>query len=298
MKKLSNLIKEEFFRFLKEYYDDEEYSIAERYYNLKDKLTEAIFDDFLYHNNADFTKHIRWTVIPFARLKKIWEDYMTKGFVRDEKGMRMISGIMIRNTIRVEIFTELFGHTVADPTDDYDTWIGTFVDDQLACIFEKYPDLEQLEIPFDNPAADNVKKTNNSPCRVQIHPYIKSFVEELIDDNNNEISEQEIRKEVYELLSERFADNYAWDTEGKLGGFISDYGLRPLQELVSDLMRADTAEKELVIVDKMLNVVHMRSDIASWFVQGGSTALSSLSGYIGDENNNNISGQQQIHQPM
>jgi hypothetical protein len=58
---------------------------------------------------------------------------------------------------------------------------------------------------------------------------------------------------------------------------MSDYGLEPLLKLLYDLMRTDVPEQELVLIDRMLNVVHMRSDIASWFVEGGSRSLSQLS---------------------
>jgi len=295
MKHIKEIIKEEVFRLLEEYGDEE--SAIYRYYDIKDKLLGNIFTDFLYHNNQNFTKHVSWTVISFSRFKKIWEDYMKYNFVRDEKGMRMISGIMIRNTIRIEIFTELFGHTSINPSDDYEMWIGDFVDKQLACIFEKYPDLQQLEIPFNNPKAGYVKKTYKSPCHVTIHPYIQEMVEDYTDENP-EITEKEIRNKLYEMLSEKFADDYAWDKEEKLGGFISDYGLKPLQKLVKDLMLSNTPEKELVIVDKMLNIIHMRSDIAAWFVEGGSSALSDLSGYVGDEGDSNVSGKAQVYRPL
>ena len=54
--------------------------------------------------------------------------------------------------------------------------------------------------------------------------------------------------------------------------------------LGSKLYEEDAPENKLVLIDKILNVVHQRSDMASWFVQGGSAALSDLSGYeIPDE---------------
>ena len=38
----------------------------------------------------------------------------------------------------------------------------------------------------------------------------------------------------------------------------------------------------------MLNVAHQRSDLASWFVQGGSQALSQLSGYGDPESGESV----------
>jgi hypothetical protein len=64
---------------------------------------------------------------------------------------------------------------------------------------------------------------------------------------------------------------------------MSDYGTDPLVKLAFQLAREDEAEKKVVIIDKMLNVVHQRSDLASWFIEGGSAALSDISGYMSDE---------------
>ena len=43
------------------------------------------------------------------------------------------------------------------------------------------------------------------------------------------------------------------------------------------LLRAKGPEEKLLLIDRMLNVVHQRSDIAEWFVEGGSRALAQLS---------------------
>jgi len=48
--------------------------------------------------------------------------------------------------------------------------------------------------------------------------------------------------------------------------------------LAEQVHKAKSPEEKLVLLDQMLNVVHRRSDIANWFVEGGSHALSQLSG--------------------
>jgi len=58
--------------------------------------------------------------------------------------------------------------------------------------------------------------------------------------------------------------------------YISDYGLKPLQELAGKLIEASTAEEKLLLLDRILNVCHQRSDLASWFVVGGRGALDEL----------------------
>lgn len=59
---------------------------------------------------------------------------------------------------------------------------------------------------------------------------------------------------------------------------ISDYGLEPLHKYLAELRKLGKPEQRLAKVDQILSVIHMRSDIAAWFVEGGSKALSQLSG--------------------
>jgi len=280
MKSLNRIIKEEFIKLLKEINYNRDEDIDYSQFEREDEIKQSLFTDFLYHNTPDFTKHVPWKVIPFARLKKIWEDYMYKGFVRDERGLEMIADLMIENTTKVSIFTNLAGHTQWGDQEALDDNIGYWVNEQLNCLFDKpkTDNRNQLEIPFDDPKKGYVKKPpapEVEPCTIIVHPFAQNFF-------NDNYEEDMTREKFYELLFEemtgRFFDYYMNDPEGKMGGFISDYGLRPLEELLVQLLRANGAEEKLPIIDRMLNVVHQRSDIASWFVEGGSHALAQLSG--------------------
>jgi hypothetical protein len=90
------------------------------------------------------------------------------------------------------------------------------------------------------------------------------------------------REDFYKLLYEEILDNFYYyymdDSKSEMGRFISDYGLKPLVKLAEQVHKAKSPEEKLVLLDQMLNVVHRRSDIANWFVEGGSHALSQLSG--------------------
>lgn len=270
MNKLYNIIKEEFRKFICEYYDDGDY------FELEDNLKLEIFQDFLDRNNANFTKHAPWNVIPFARLKKIWEDFMRYGHVRDTRGLEMIEEIMITNTTKVGIFTALAGHTQWGDEEAFEENIGYWVDRQLECIYEKPVDKNQLKIPFDNPKQGFEKPEDTNKCTTTVHPFVKQFIE---DKYYGELPQQsEFREDLYEEMRNRIYDYYMEDSEHKLGGFISDYGLEPLLKLLNQLLKTNSAEEKIPIIDRMLNIVHQRSDIASWFVEGGSSALSQLSG--------------------
>lgn len=272
MNRLYKIIKEEYRKLINEGYDDNSY------YEMEGEIKHDIFSDFLNNNTPDFTKHVPWRLIPYPRLKKIWEDYMTKGIIRDERGLEMIEDIMIYNTIKVAVFTELAGHTQWGSDEDFNENIGYWIDEQINCLFEKPFDKNQLEIPFENPNAGYKEREDTTKCNTTIHPFVQQYFDENYDGDV-----EEFRKALNEVMLDRFFDYYQNDPEQKLGGFISDYGLKPLLTLLQELMRSRTHEEKLVTIDKMLNVLHQRSDIASWFVQGGSNALSQLSGYYGDE---------------
>jgi hypothetical protein len=73
------------------------------------------------------------------------------------------------------------------------------------------------------------------------------------------------------------------------GNFItnqySDYAMKPLENLYSVLFQAESAEQKLYTVDRILNVVHQRGDLADLFVEGGSRTLMDIfnqGGYTSD----------------
>jgi len=71
--------------------------------------------------------------------------------------------------------------------------------------------------------------------------------------------------------------------ETDYGTPVSDYGLDKLWALAKVLMNTSVAEKQLLICDQMLNIVHMRGDLAALFIEGGSSSLSRLAeGYLKD----------------
>jgi len=259
-------------RFLNESDED----IDNSYYQDYDELKRELFNDFLYHNNNNFTKNVPWTVIPFPRLKKVWEDYMTYGSVRDTRGLEMIEDIMKNNTMKVIIFTNLAGHTQWGDEEAFNENIGYWVDEQINCVYNKPFDKNQLEIPFNNPKKGYKEPEDNSPCQTTVHPFVKEFIEEKYGDELP--NREELRKYLNEKMVELFFDYYQNDPKGDMGSFISDYGLKPLEDLLYELLRAGSSEEKLLIIDRMLNVVHQRSDIAEWFVEGGSRALQQLSG--------------------
>jgi len=275
MKSIHKIINEELISFLCEN-DEKMYELFEA----EDNIKQEIFDDFLWHNTQDFTKNITWQVVPYTRLKKIWEDYIKMGSIRDIKGLDAIERIIIRNSLRINVITALAGHTQWGDEEAIEENIGHWVNEQLNCILPQEPvDTNQLEIPYENPQAGHKQKepiNQSEPCDTQIH----SFAQKVINDefNPDNMDREDARGMLNDAMQEKFFEYYLTDPKsGHL--YITDYGLTPIMTQASKLYIEDNPIQKVVLIDSILNITHQRSDLASWFVQGGSRALSDLSGY-------------------
>ena len=102
-----------------------------------------------------------WDFIPFPRLKKIWEDYIRYGFVRDEKGLDIIERVLTRNILKLNANTELSGH------------VSYSVDDKLEDYGLTIDDIWESEFGFNNYMRDDV--TNISDYGLE--PLLKLLVE-------------------------------------------------------------------------------------------------------------------------
>jgi hypothetical protein len=261
---------------LKEYSNEE---IDYELFELKSEMTSDILNDFLFKNNDAMTKHIPWNVISFPRLKKIWEDFVKTGQVRDERGLDNIENTMQNTTIKLWIITELSGHTPYDPDDDFkevfEPYLEGYLKGYVANKMNANIDANKHQMNFDRYTVKaNPQSLSKKTKPKVINKYLDSFIE---DNNLEDLKRNELKPKLYDELMERFFWYYTVDS--KTGAnYLSDYGLKPLLKLLQELRYVDTPEEKVPIIDKMLNVVHQRSDMASWFVEGGSNALQKLSG--------------------
>lgn len=78
---------------------------------------------------------------------------------------------------------------------------------------------------------------------------------------------------------------YDEETDDKLGTYLldehgqwrlSDYALEPLCKLAGKIIEETDPIKKLLLLNQVLNVVHQRSDVASWFIEGGRDSLDEL----------------------
>lgn len=227
---------------LNESYDDD--NIMYDLFDMRDDIKSKLFYEFLYENNQDFTKPVKWYYLNPNLIKSIWEYYIKYKEVRNIKGLELIERIMIINTLKISVIGELEGKTRANPDEDFD--------ENFDGLIEEFINSGKLH--------DN-NMTN----------YFQSIVDEDQDSETNAAA-------IKENLEHKF-----WYYFGN--GHSSDYGTKPLETLLIQLMKNKTYEEKLITIDKMLNVIHHTSDLAANFVRGGSYALSDISGYsVPDEN--------------
>ncbi len=93
-----------------------------------------------------------------------------------------------------------------------------------------------------------------------------------LEDAGFEISDEE----AFETILEEFYDYIYIPEEGQYR--ISDYAFEKLHKAIFEYFCADTAEKKLMALDHLINVIHQRTDLAASFIEGGRKTLSELSG--------------------
>lgn len=243
-------------------------------FELQDELQYQMFNDFLYNNNEDMTKHVPWQLIKFPRLQKIWEDFVKIGHVRDENGLDAIEDIMVQNALKLYIITRLSGHTSYSPDDDFDEHFNGYLEKYITWYKAKDANPNQYQMNFNKKIGKAMRQSLPKLPPKLNNTYLNDYIEqnELVN-----LPKDELIKKLSEALGERFFDYYCEDPKtGHL--YISDYGLEPLLNYMSKLIKTEDTSEKLYTIDKMLNVVHQRTDLAAWFVDGGSRALSKLSG--------------------
>ena len=76
---------------------------------------------------------------------------------------------------------------------------------------------------------------------------------------------------------------------GRTMDFLSDYGLAPLERLLPKIMDEEKPEERLYAIDRAFNIIHQRSDLCAFFIEGGTKTLLEIAnqgGYSGGYQNN------------
>lgn len=118
-------------------------------------------------------------------------------------------------------------------------------------------------------------------CNVCIENYLKLYINTILfgHDSINPYSYMEdvIPEDMTETEFEELFIDFEWFACDKDGNWrISDYGLSRIGNAIIGILCATSSEEKLYYVDCILNVIHQRSDLSSWFIEGGSSMLDEL----------------------
>ena len=81
-----------------------------------------------------------WTTLNLTRAKRIWNDFMKFGFVRDVKGLENIADEVVDKIVKIDAMTILGGHTPQSPLEVLRDLVEdiTLSEDELFDLLEDY----------------------------------------------------------------------------------------------------------------------------------------------------------------
>ena len=119
---------------------------------------------------------------------------------------------------------------------------------------------------LDNIADRMIANTVRLQTNTELCGHTQRDPADVIDDVYDDV---EWTEELGDLFGNHCLDDYGqWR--------ISDYAMDKLMDDAIELFAEQNANKKMVIIDRMLNRVHCRGDIASYYVEGGSRTLGHL----------------------
>jgi hypothetical protein len=76
---------------------------------------------------------------------------------------------------------------------------------------------------------------------------------------------------------DEWLEDFEWFAIDNSGSWrISDYGLEKIGNFTLKLLEEEDYSKKIYWIDSILSVTHMRSNLSSWFVEGGNITLNTL----------------------
>jgi len=223
-------------------------------------------------------------------------------------------GIIFRNTCILEANTLLAGHGNYFPIEDVEPWLEEKLDDKFYEINnddiyiklseKEFLDLCSQEKIYINESNGihkdgqydlfmNQEEVDDYDIRKEQYENDKVYIEyqKMAEEFNKKsvnyygIQTKELGVNVkehviYEVINiYNYLDEiglYDWMKMPDGSDAWSDFGLEPLFKLLNEYNDDLSPEETLVLINKLLDVSHMRGDIPSIFIQGGSRSLSNI----------------------
>ena len=239
------------------------YNDTHIYYNyLEDYDEYYVFEQFLYE------KRLFKNLIKPQMYQKALSDFVSNGKFTTfpTKYVYQWMGVLMRNTAILRACTSIAGHSMGYPIDDF---VDIFFEGNMES-FEEY-----------------AKTLKNKGTFLPDLGWIENDV-----DENEELG----NVDVYDAYCQFLEDKGFWDwlilPDGS--GAYSDYGISPLEELISQYTEDSTPEETIVLINKILDVTHQRGDLASAFIEGGQSTLTQISNNSFLNESKNMNTKQEI----
>lgn len=160
-------------------------------------------------------------------------------------------GVLMRNTAILRECTSIAGHDIGYPIDEF---VDVFFEGDMDS-FEEY-----------------AKTLRNKGTFSPEFGWMERDEEESEDVESENV-------DLYDAYCQFLEDKGFWDwlvlPDGS--GAYSDYGIRPLEELIVQYTEDSTPEQTIVLINKILDITHQRGDLASAFIEGGKSSLTKIS---------------------
>lgn len=177
-------------------------------------------------------------------------------------------GILMRNTAILRECTSIAGHDIGYPIDEF---VDVFFEGDMDS-FEEY-----------------AKTLRNKGTFSPEFGWMERDEEESEDVESENV-------DLYDAYCQFLEDKGFWDwlvlPDGS--GAYSDFGIRPLEELIMQYTEDSTPEQTIVLINKILDVTHQRGDLASAFIEGGKSSLTKISNNSFLNENKNMNTKQEI----
>ena len=296
-------------RMIKESYDNDEHPF---YDYLEDYDANYVFNEFLSNHNEKQS----WGVLinPNMYAKALREFTQYGRLVKfPPRYVYQWMGIIMKNTAILKANTDIAGHSQWFPYDEFENFINSYFknnreigingddvkielspedviklcEEDFSTLNEAVDKYGQTYFPWISQSdADRMaarqdlerKKAKFSQIYGNIEEYVAEFNKKSnykgkieIDYNTTKLFWLVGHLNFFDLIG-----FYDWMQMPDGSGAFSDFGIAPLEKILSEYNENLSPEKVLVIVNKALDVYHQRGDMASIFVTGGSSALSRI----------------------
>lgn len=281
---------------------------------------EYVLNSFL-HSQKGSTQNWGVLINP-SMYQKALEEFIRFGKLNKfpTKYVYQWMGIIIRNTCTLAANTELAGHSSSYPYDEIEDFAISYLGDNFYelnfnDLFIKISENEFLNLC--DKEGISLTEANGIHKDGQYDLFMN---QEEVDKYDKELEEYNITKKYqsYKEMAEQYSnnsDNSSWKKGIKLGVNVddrviykiidisdffeeiglfdwmklpdgsdawSDYGLKPIFSLIKQYDEEMQPERVLILINKVLDVYHQRGDLASIFINGGSKALSQISGTMSE----------------